>query len=382
MSPNPNRKSKTSAAVAGVLVLLMTTHPAGSFSTRRPPPTKPTTKTSTPFTTTASSSGRGREGGAPLQPLTRRSAGGSPFDAITEALSSIRLPSMPAPPSTPPQSSSSPQGGGRREQFWREVAFGLAERFPSFADVQRVIDYTQYARGESPVPAPDAVVSGHEPCEEYVPGLTAQPYWDAQQFEWARGLEDHAAEIQEELRGVLAAEAGRFAGDSALQTQVMGRGWSALRLQRLGKWNQENCARFPRTTALLKELGVPTAMRGVMFARQLPGTAVARHSDGRNFVLTAHLGLSIPPRKKEEGGDCDCWISVAGERRRWEERSMLVLDTSFHHETANESDEPRDVLIVDFWHPELSPAEVEALQFIYDLRYEFDRAIIEASSAS
>ena len=60
---------------------------------------------------------------------------------------------------------------------------------------------------------------------------------------------------------------------------------------------------------------------------------------------------------------------------------VLVLDTSFHHETANASEEPRDVLIIDFWHPELSPAEVQALQFIYDLRYEYDRAIIEATSA-
>ena len=46
---------------------------------------------------------------------------------------------------------------------------------------------------------------------------------------------------------------------------------------------------------------------GVMFARQLPGSGVKPHSDGRNFILTAHLGLKVP----NEG----CTISVAGEQR-------------------------------------------------------------------
>ena len=38
-----------------------------------------------------------------------------------------------------------------------------------------------------------------------------------------------------------------FNSDSAWQNDVMGSGWSAVRLQRLGEWNTENCARFPKT---------------------------------------------------------------------------------------------------------------------------------------
>ena len=152
-----------------------------------------------------------------------------------------------------------------------------------------MIDYTQYARGELSLPS-ESPVLGHEPCEEFVPGLTAAAYWDASEFSWAMGLTERSDEIRNELQSVLAKESERFAGDSALQTKVMGAGWSA-RLQRLGRWNEDNCARFPKTTALLKELQVPTAMRGVMFARQRPGTAVARHSDGRNFVLGASWSL-------------------------------------------------------------------------------------------
>jgi aspartyl/asparaginyl beta-hydroxylase (cupin superfamily) len=59
----------------------------------------------------------------------------------------------------------------------------------------------------------------------------------------------------------------------------------------------ENCAQFPNTFDLLKELNIPLAVRGVCFARQTPGSGVAPHSDGRNFILTSHLGLKIPEGK-------------------------------------------------------------------------------------
>ena len=162
---------------------------------------------------------------------------------------------------------------------------------------------------------------------------------------------------------------GVFSGDSALQSQVMGAGWSALRLQRLGNWNEEMLAKFPVTAQILEDLEIPTAIRGVMFARMVPRSAVARHSDGRNFILTCHLGLEVP----KEG----CWVETAGERKEWEEGKAIVLDTSFHHETGNESDQDRFVLIIDVWHPDLTEEERAALKVVYDLRYEYDREVIE-----
>jgi len=185
-------------------------------------------------------------------------------------------------------------------------------------------------------------------------------------------LEESAGIIQNELTSVLSKEAQTFNGDSALQTRVMGSGWSALRLQRMGQWNDANVARFPMTVALIKNLCIPTAIRGVMFARQRPSSSVAPHSDGRNFVLTAHLGLM--------GCSDKCWIEVAGKRKNWETGKVVVLDTSFVHETSNSGDMDRYVLIIDFWHPELTQAERDALKFIYDLRYEYDRNLINNSN--
>ena len=143
----------------------------------------------------------------------------------------------------------------------------------------------------------------------------------------------------------------------------MGEGWSAFRLQRLGNWNVANCAVFPQTYELLRSLDIPLAVRGVCFARQCPNSGVSSHSDGRNFILTSHLGLQIP-----EG----CWMKVGDEKRSWTEGKLTTIDTSFTHSTGNPSEEDRHVLIIDFWHPELTEAERAGLTYIYDLRNKFE----------
>ena len=148
----------------------------------------------------------------------------------------------------------------------------------------------------------------------------------------------------------------------------MGTGWSAIRLQRLGVWNMENCKQFPKTYELLRSLGIPLAVRGVCFAKQAPNTGVAPHSDGRNFILTSHLGLSIPD---------GCYMECGGERQTWTQGKLTTLDTSFVHSTSNPSPtEDRHVLIIDYWHPELTDAERAALEFVYDLRNKFESGVV------
>lgn len=198
-------------------------------------------------------------------------------------------------------------------------------------------------------------------------GLTARPFWDVQDdevlFPWADELESKADIIAKEFHAKLDRDEQLFASDSAWQNQVMGSGWSAVRLQRLGVWNAENVKEFPETYQLLRSLDIPFAVRGVCFARQAPGSGVAPHSDGRNFILTSHLGLQVPK---------GCWMKVGDQERTWEEGKLTTLDTSFEHSTGNPGESERHVLIIDFWHPELTEAERAGLEFVYDLRNKFE----------
>ena len=260
----------------------------------------------------------------------------------------------------------------RQMQFWEDVEDGLddIEKFykPKGGNIDRIRTFGKSARGE--IPRPTSAAPGQQPSEEHVDGLTANAFWDVRNFPdlfpWAAELEEKSHLIIQEFNDRLNNQQ-MFAGDSAWQNQIMGTGWSAVRLQRLGVWNAENCKLFPETYELLRSLNIPFAVRGVCFAKQAPNSGVQPHSDGRNFILTAHLGLKVP-----EG----CWMQVGDERRSWQEGKLTTLDTSFEHSTGNPSDSERHVLIIDFWHPELTEAERKSLELVYDLRNKFESGII------
>eukprot|EP00978_Attheya_sp_CCMP212_P029799 scaffold107168_cov45-Attheya_sp.AAC.1 len=202
----------------------------------------------------------------------------------------------------------------RQMQFWEDVEEGLDDVAQFYVeskgeDIDRIRAFGKSARGETP--APTGYGPGHQPSEEHVEGLTAKPFWDISEdldsFPWAAKLEAQSAIIAEEFEAKLSRDAaaaaaaeqqqqssGMFSGDSAWQNKVMGQGWSAFRLQRLGIWNTKNCEEFPKTFKLLRDLEIPLAVRGVCFARQAPQSGVQAHTDGRNFILTSHLGLKIP----------------------------------------------------------------------------------------
>jgi len=73
--------------------------------------------------------------------------------------------------------------------------------------------------------------------------------------------------------------------------------------------------------------------------------------------LRCHLGIKVP-----EG---DVGLRVADQRLRWQEGRCIVFDDHLEHESWNFSAEPRIVLIIDLWHPDLSPSEIALLEGLH-----------------
>ena len=48
--------------------------------------------------------------------------------------------------------------------------------------------------------------------------------------------------------------------------------------------------------------------------------------------------------------------------RSWQPCHGVVFDTSFFHSAYNDSDEIADILFIDFFHPELTNAETNAIR--------------------
>jgi len=201
---------------------------------------------------------------------------------------------------------------------------------------------------------------GIQMANSYIRDLPAIPFHDSKNYDWAMGLEENWKAIQEELLQALGkqAQAGDGKWSAAVREDALAYGpeWRTLVLQDRGRWDDINTQLFPKTTKLVKQFNVPSSE--VFFAVQGAKTGIKSHTDNTNFILTGHLGLVVP-----EG---DCWIKVGDHTRNWEEGKTVILDTSFLHETENNTESPRYVLICRFWHPGLTEVEKNALLFVFD----------------
>jgi aspartate beta-hydroxylase len=217
-------------------------------------------------------------------------------------------------------------------------------------------------------------------AECYIDGLTCRSFYDTTTFSWIEGLENNYLAVLKELisyereRRSLTNESDNGFDKNALQvikptgTGEQGDGewlgprdksgshygpeWKTLGLQDRSVWNEELIAKFPFTINLLISQNVPSCE--VFFAKQGPRSGLKPHSDNNNFIMTCHLALDVP-----EG---ECWIKVGDTTHYWKNGRTCVFDTSVIHSTENVSDRTRYVLLIRFWHPELSAVEIDALK--------------------
>lgn len=246
------------------------------------------------------------------------------------------------------------------ETFWGERA--APRVLDSFRRLAAGQEYVALFPGE-----------GLQRAESYVEGLTACPFPDPYSgaYPWLEEVEKQAEVVKAEFAAVSADSSKLSKGNnvwvpaSRKDAVGYGRAWRTLVLQDRGVWDPINSKLFPNTTQLIKDVKAPTLE--VFFARQQAGTGITSHTDNANFVQTSHLGLDVP-----EG---QAWIKVGEHTKYWQNDRVMVMDTSFLHETKNESpDKDRYVLIMRHWHPELSSLERIATLFLF-------RALDDSSGA-
>lgn len=205
----------------------------------------------------------------------------------------------------------------------------------------------------------------HQRASSFVRGLDSTPFCEDidTNYKWVRHLETNWETIAKELKQITVQKDIEEKGNNIWAPPVVeaanayGPDWRTLVLQDR-EWDPINTKLFPKTTAILKDKDANVPSVEAFFARQAPDTGIKLHTDDCNFILTMHLALSAPKQQS--------WIEVAGERRYWENGKGLVFNTSFFHRTMNESkDEERLVLLVRFWHPQLTQDERDALSFLF-----------------
>jgi hypothetical protein len=76
------------------------------------------------------------------------------------------------------------------------------------------------------------------------------------------------------------------------------------------------------------------------------------HSSPMNLRLRIHLPLLVPSDKPQE-----CGIQVGSQIQPWIPDKCMILDDSYPHQVWNDTDDQRVLLLLDVWHPDVSPSE-------------------------
>ncbi|MGI5446641.1 aspartyl/asparaginyl beta-hydroxylase domain-containing protein [Streptomyces sp. CA-243310] len=201
--------------------------------------------------------------------------------------------------------------------------------------------------------APEYLHEDQEPTRLFFPGISALPWHDAAAQPWTAGMEASYDAIKEEFLA-LRSEQAKFAPYEDMYTKELGwQGWDTYQLYRNGTWRDEVLERCPETAKAVQS--TPHGPRDGMFTILNPGVHITPHTGGVNLLLTAHLPLIVPD---------GCVITVGDDERGWEEGKVILFDDSFIHEAENRGTQQRAVLLWDVWHPELTEAEVRALEFL------------------
>lgn len=185
------------------------------------------------------------------------------------------------------------------------------------------------------------------------PGLSVRKFYDPQTLPLARALEASYGKIRDEIVALAPADFHEEA-EGLVETE----GWDVMVLYERGRKNAEMCAKCPTITSIIESHSTVRTLAGLMTVSKLrPGTHIKPHRGPTNQRIRCHLGIKIPPG--------DVWIRVDDQKRTWQEGKCLVFDDHLEHEVWNGTDETRIVLILDNWHPDLSPQEIALLEGLH-----------------
>lgn len=193
-------------------------------------------------------------------------------------------------------------------------------------------------------------------CEHFVPGLRSHPWWNEAEVPIAGVLESNYPAIRDEFFDVVLSGRLRIHPQSrgGPRKNVTDGDWNIFELCSKGRLNEGNALEAPMTARILrshcKHFKHPAGL--AYFSVLQPGVHVAPHCGPTNSRIRIHLGLHIPRGATMRVGD---------EKREWEEGRCLIFDDSWEHEVFNDSSESRAVLLVDTWHPDLTPEQRELM---------------------
>jgi hypothetical protein len=192
------------------------------------------------------------------------------------------------------------------------------------------------------------------------PSLRSQPFWEIEKI--SQILSDSFGEIREEVDQVLRTHShlNHLSAPSfdSIDKSIRNGQWKVCYFIEEGDVQQEFTQLFPKTTEVLRSLPLCCCCLGYSYLSILsPGAEITPHAGATNTKLR----IQLPLLNTEESV-----ITVHGREYKYQEGKPLIFDDSFVHSVRNFSSiNSRVVLLIDIWHPDLTPEMISDLSQLY-----------------
>lgn len=240
----------------------------------------------------------------------------------------------------------------RRKIIWAEIRRRAAARGLAPRELER---FYHYLSTHLKVESPEYVEPLQKP-DNHFPGLRAQPVYDSSEFAWTPRLVNNFETIRQEVLD--------FSTSLTLDAQPQGltdQGrWSVLYFYKGGRRVEATTRACRRTSEVVDSIPGAGEAGQTYLSVLRDGTHIKPHFGPSNTKLRCHLGIVVPEGPR---------IRIGEESYEWREGQCLVFDDSFEHEVWNNSGSQRVVLIIDFWHPDLTSAERWAINQARSIRF-------------
>lgn len=194
------------------------------------------------------------------------------------------------------------------------------------------------------------------PHRYFVQSIKGHPIVDSSQFWFVPYLEQNFSGILKEVEGIIVPSKSGFRPVDEPHPPFLYRGgkWDQAIFYQDGVRYNETCRLFPFTAKLLESISEATrdSWGIACFSTLYPGTHITPHCGPSNSRLRLHMGIKVPIGTR---------MRVGNEEFTWEAGKCVIIDDSFEHEVFHTGNEPRVVLIFDFFHPDLPWDERERI---------------------
>lgn len=187
------------------------------------------------------------------------------------------------------------------------------------------------------------------------------PIFSTAQFPWVKALEDNWQTIRNEGDVVLRRkdDVPSLVRISPDHKGIADEKWKSFFLWGYGYRIDENCARCPKTAALLAQ--VPGLISGFYSIMESRGRLV-QHRGVTKAFFTTHVGLRVPQDWER------CYIIVDGTKLHWREGEAIIFDDTFEHEVLNDTPEDRVILLLHVKRPVRFPGSLVADFFLWAVK--------------